>query len=279
MKLYLKTHCKALRELRLDGLGRREIASHLGIIAKKSGGISANRARATLSGMFAWAMKEGLCEANPVIGTNVPAVEVPRERVLSEQEIAAIWNALPDNEYGAIVKLLFLTGCRPDEIGALKWSEIEPIEARRIAFPAERVKNGHAFDLPLSDSAFWLLLRNPQRIGRDLVFGKGAGGFQGWSKAKAQLDAGLGRIPAWQLRDIRRTVSTNMAENGVEPHIVEACLNHVSGHKAGVAGVYNRATCLSEKRRALDLWGAHLFALLTGCPSNVVTLTSHGRQV
>jgi hypothetical protein len=97
------------------------------------------------------------------------------------------------------------------------------------------------------------------------VFGEGEGGFQGWSKAKAALDrrsadAGV-KVRAWRLHDIRRTVATRMGELGILPHVIEAVLNHISGHKAGVAGIYNRSTYTNEKREALDLWAAHLVSI------------------
>jgi len=75
------------------------------------------------------------------------------------------------------------------------------------------------------------------------------------------------------LHDLRRTVATRMADIGVLPHVIEAVLNHISGHKAGVAGVYNRSQYGPEKRQALDLWAAHVEALAAGKPaSNVVTI-------
>jgi hypothetical protein len=102
------------------------------------------------------------------------------------------------------------------------------------------------------------------------------GGFQGWSKSKAALDEQVANeakkavfdkrvtVGPWRLHDIRRTVATRMAELGVQPHIIEAVLNHVSGHKAGVAGVYNRSSYAAEKRIALDLWGKYVQALAEG---------------
>jgi hypothetical protein len=97
----------------------------------------------------------------------------------------------------------------------------------------------------------------------------------GWSKAKAALDRRISRgnaLEPWRLHDVRRTVATRMAELGVQPHIVEAVLNHVSGHKAGVAGIYNRALYAVEKRRALDLWGEHVRALAESQPEKVIPL-------
>ena len=123
-----------------------------------------------------------------------------------------------------------------------------------VDLPAERTKNGRPHIVPLSDIAYQVI---EPHLGRDWLFGRRGTGFSGWSKEKKLLDAQR-KIPAWQLRDIRRTVATGMAELGVEPHIVEACLNHVSGHKAGVAGIYNKATYLPPKTAALSLWENHV---------------------
>ena len=102
--------------------------------------------------------------------------------------------------------------------------------------------------------------------GRLFIFGEGKGPFQGWSKARASLERRLALLrPAgspWRLHDIRRTVATRIAELGVQPHVIEAVLNHISGHKAGVAGISNRAHYGAEKPRALELWGEHVHALL-----------------
>ena len=109
------------------------------------------------------------------------------------------------------------------------------------------------------------------------------GAFQGWSNAKSALDKRVldklreqgahDALKPWRLHDIRRTVSTRMAQNlGVQPHVIEAVLNHISGHKAGVAGVYNRASYANEKRYALDMWAEHVASLAEGRASNVVSM-------
>jgi integrase len=269
--LYLMARCKRLHDLKLEAVTRREIASVLSTIATHSGAVSADRARAALSAMFAWSMREGLCETNPTIATNTFAGAVKRDRVLTKDEIVAIWSALPDNDYGRIVKLLFYTGARPDEIGGLTWAELTPLDDRLIRLPAERSKNKRAFDLPLSQPASDLIANLEQREGRGHVFGKRNSGFQGWSKAKRELDAKLKGVKPWQLRDIRRTVATGMAEIGVQPHIVEAVLNHVSGAKAGVAGVYNKAVYAKEKREAVEIWANHIAVILAQASGANVT--------
>jgi integrase len=248
---FLQKHWKPLHRLALASISRATVAAQLRIIAKEHGLVSADRARAALSKFFSWAMGEGLTETNPVIGTNKAAGEIKaRDRVLTDNELATIWRGVLDNDYGRIVRLLILTGCRRDEIGSLRWSEVNN-EARLIALPGERTKNGRIHDVPLSKAALEIIDSSPRRLSRDFVFGEGKGGFSGWSKAKAALDAQLGLKP-WRLHDLRRTASTRMADAGVQPHIIEAVINHVSGHKAGVAGVYNRSTYENEKRTALD---------------------------
>jgi integrase len=91
------------------------------------------------------------------------------------------------------------------------------------------------------------------------------GPFQGWSNSKTSLDKRLkeaGMTAPWRLHDLRRTAATRMADLGVQPHIIEAVLNHVSGHKAGVAGIYNRSTYAAEKKAALMLWADHVMTLI-----------------
>ena len=90
------------------------------------------------------------------------------------------------------------------------------------------------------------------------MFGSGEGGYAGWSRSKEALDESAKLSEAWTLHDLRRTAATRMADLGVQPHVIEAVLNHVSGHKAGVAGIYNRSTYAAEKRAAMELWASHL---------------------
>src|SRR5262245_65764837 len=91
--------------------------------------------------------------------------------------------------------------------------------------------------------------------------------LQHWYKAKDRLDAAMKPATPWVLHDLRRTAATGMAELGIAPHIVEAVLNHVSGARAGVAGTYNRAAYLPEKKAALARWAAHIEGLVSGQPT------------
>ncbi len=274
---YLRKSWKPLHGVPIHKVERGDVAVHLRRIASESGGVSANRAQTALSGMYTWAMREGLCEANPTIATNQQADEEPRERALTDSELATVWNALPDSDYGHIVKLLILTGQRREEIGGLRRSEVD-LDKRLISLPKERTKNKRPHDIPLSDSAIDVLSECGHRDS-DFMFGRRIGrknGFGGFAAAKQALDQAI--VPAlapWRLHDIRRTVATAMADKlGVQPHIVEAVLNHVSGHKAGVAGIYNKAVYAKEKREALTLWADYVRSIVEGTKRKVVPLRS-----
>ncbi len=270
---YINIHFKPLHGLALTGINRAIVAAQLRAIANDNGPVSADRARANLSKFFNWALGEGLVDINPVLGTNTHSDNEARDRVLSDDELVAVWKAAPDSDYGRIVKLLILTGQRRDEIGSLRWSEID-MDNKTITLGAERTKNSRPHEFPLSDEAMAILETIPQRDDRDLVFGDGKGGFSGWSAAKAALDEAAGINDPWRLHDLRRTAATRMADSGVQPHVVEAVLNHVSGHRAGVAGVYNRASYSAEKRDALDRLANYVrTALAKADGTNVTRIT------
>jgi integrase len=284
---HLKKHWSVLSGLPIRSVTRSDVAAQLGRIAKDNGPFASNRARAALSAFFSWAIGEGLVDATPVLGTNKATEEISRDRVLSGEELAAIWTEAGRGDYGAILRLLILTGQRREEVGGMRWSEID-LDKRVWRIDAERTKNGLTHEVPLSLPALEILRAVEKHDGRALVFGSRVGPFQGWSNAKSSLDnraaAKLrgqdahGALKPWRLHDVRRTVGTGMADLGVQPHVIEAVLNHISGHKAGVAGVYNRATYAAEKRQALNMWAAHVESLGEGRESNVVVLRAGGER-
>ena len=268
VRRHLTVHAEPLHPLPLAEIDRRRIAQLLAGLGQKNGPVAANHVRASLSAMFGWAMREGMADANPITDTNKFDIGDLRDRVLSDEELKAIWAAAGNaGQYGVIVKLLALTACRREEIGGLTWSEID-LDAALISLPGNRTKNHKPFQVPLSAPAASILSAQPRRAGVDFLFGRM--GFKSWAQGKAALDRRV-KIAPWRVHDLRRTVSTVMHERlGVQPHIVEGCLNHVSGHQGGVAGTYNRAQYLGEKGRALGIWADHLLALVEGRASKVV---------
>ena len=263
-------HFKPLHNMPVDQVARRDVAARLLVIARERGAVTAARARSCLSDLYSWAMGQGLVEANPVVGTNRPKTAPPRDRVLDDHELAAVWHAAGDDDFGRIVKLLILTGQRRSEVGGMTWSEIDT--EGTWAIPASRTKNGRAHTVPLSALALSVIDAVPEIAGRDYLFGsRAAAGFSSWTYPKQHLGERLGgQVASFRLHDIRRTVATRMADIGVQPHIIEQILNHQSGHKAGPAGIYNRSSYEREVRNALALWADHIRALTEGGARKVV---------
>jgi len=145
-----------------------------------------------------------------------------------------------------------LTGARRSEVGGLRWSEID-LDRGLIVLPPTRVKNGRQHELPLSNQARAVLERQPRR--NEWVWGCE---WTSWTEPKAKLDRRLNGIAPWTLHDIRRSAATHMAELGTMPHVVEAILNHYSGHRAGVAGIYQRAKYQDQMKAALQAWADYV---------------------
>jgi integrase len=253
---HLLHQSRPLHDLPLAGIDRRAIALCLAEVEQHSGPIARNRVRSSLSAFFSFAIREGLLDgANPTSGTGKAAEGNGRDRVLSTDELAAILGALGDDPFSEIIRLLILSGQRRSEIGSLKWSEID-LERGLIIFPPDRCKNGRQHELPISNQARAILERQPKQ--NEWVFGAE---FRSWARAKTALDQRLNGIAPWTIHDCRRAVATHLAEMGTQPHHIEAILNHYSGHRAGVHGVYNRSRYETAMREALQMWGDHVDTL------------------
>jgi integrase len=275
---HILRHASNLREDQLASIDRRRIASLIAAIKEEAGTVTANRVGSTFSYFFTWAMGQGMAEVNPTIGI-AKFSEQPRERVLSDGELGLIWSAAGDDHFGAIVKLLMLSGQRADEIASLRWSEIADDV---ITLPSERTKNKRLHRVPLSDPAIAILAEQPLRVEtdgsrRELVFGIGQRGFSGWSRCKERLDERVAKeigrpLPAWRIHDLRRSVATGMAKLQIQPHVIESVLNHVTGSRSAISRVYNQNTYEPEKQQALDLWAEHVLAVVEGRESKITPL-------
>ena len=265
---HLLKYCKPLHGLQLQKIDRRTAAVRIADIANNSGAATANRVRASLSALFSWAMRQGLCDSNPIAGSTRQA-EQSRARVLSDDELEKIWSALGSDDYSAIIKLLILTGCRREEVGSLCWSEVTD---GQIVLPPRRTKNNRGHHIPIVP-AVRAILDGRQHNGA-FVFGRHpAKPFSGWGVSKAGLDRRIKvaghQLESWRLHDLRRTMRTGLGRLGVAPHIAELAINHV---RRGIEATYDKYRYEGEIKTALTLWTNHVLAAVEGRERKVVPL-------
>lgn len=268
----------------IHSITKRDVIEILDAVVDRGSPITANRLRAHLNTLFNWAKGRDIIEANPLDGIKPPAPEKPRDRVLTDCEIRLFWNACEGLEYpfGPLYRLLLLTGQRLREVAEMTWREID---GDTWTLPASRTKNGDEHVIPLSAESRAILDRLP-RVGRFLFSTTGTTPVSGFTRAKERIDKLMAKavnkdlpegaepvtIPAFTIHDLRRTAATGMAGLRFPPHVVEVVLNHRSGTRRGVAGVYNRFDYAEEKRQALDAWGRFVLSLVEGKADNVVQL-------
>jgi integrase len=263
---YLSRHCASLGKKPVSKITFEDIAGLIRKLELEHGQTSAARARGALAAFFAWSMRQAMAKTNPVIGTENPIEgKEPRDRVLNDDEIRAIWRHCNEDDFGKIIRLLLLTACRRDEMGALRWSEVD-LTTGKLVLPKERTKSKRALELTLPPTAVAIFGSIRRRNSRETLFGGGANGFNAWSyntlALNARITAAEGKaLPPWRIHDLRRTVRTRLGKLGVLPHIAELVLNH-TGHKSGIGGVYDHHDYEPEITAALAKWEAHLLAII-----------------
>jgi integrase len=264
LERHLRKNAKPLHAYPLVLIDRRTVAGLISRLVEENGPTAALNARGSIVQFLTWCVREGLIEHNAAANTNAPTTNGPRTRLLNEDDLRAIWGALPDpgDDFGDLVRLLAYTLTRRAELGDLLWDEVD-LEAGEIKLPAARMKNNKPHIIVLSKPALAILAARP-RNGRAHVFGRNEHGFQNWAYNKARLDKRTPNVEVWNLHDFRRLGSTTMHDElGIPPHVVEVVLAHV-GHRAGVAGVYNLAAYLPERRRAMERWAERVDAVVSG---------------
>jgi integrase len=272
-----------LKSKPLPAIDRRDIRAVFKPVQGKPA--TARKLFAILRRLFKFAVAEDDLAASPMAGLEAPSAPASRDRVLEDWEIKLVWQASQKlgSPFGPLVRLLMLTGARREEVAGLSWSELRE-GAAMWHLPAERAKNGNALDLPLSSLAVQELTaikgKGDNWPRKGLLFSTtGKTPVSGFSRAKARLDAEIAKLnnkealEPWRLHDLRRTLATGMQRLGVRFEVTEAILNHVSGAKSGVAGVYQRHNWAVEKRTAIEAWACHVAGLLVEKDdSNVIAL-------
>ena len=272
-------------ERAIHEITKRDAIDLLDAIVDRGSPITANRLLAHLRTVWTWAKGRDIITTSPFDGIKPPSPEKSRDRVLTDQEIIWFWRACEKlgQPFGPLYRLLLLTGQRLREVAEMTEGEMR---GNLWIIPAARVKNGDEHSVPLSE-AVSAVLGAVQRISgkAGYVFTTtGQSPVSGFTRAKGRLDrlmadiANEGRaegidrieIPPFTIHDLRRTAASGMAGLRFPPHVVEAVLNHRSGTRRGVAGVYNRFDYADEKRAALEAWGNYVTRLAEGGADNVV---------
>jgi integrase len=253
----------------IEQVHRRDINRVLDAVLDRDATIEARRVFEDTRAMFRWAVERGDLDHSPTDGMRPPAVSKARERVLSDTELHTLWGILPkalprSKNVQHIIKLCLLTGQRVGEVAGMRRDELD-LEAGIWTIPSSRSKNKRAHTVPLSAAAMKVIT---SVLDGDYLFpGEHGVGALPVYTAGCAIRRAQGRfgIAQWTAHDLRRTAVTNMAKLGVSPIVLGHVINHVSVTKAGVTlSVYSQYDYAKEKREALDLWAAHLEAIVRG---------------
>ncbi|WP_445948388.1 tyrosine-type recombinase/integrase [Sphingorhabdus sp.] len=292
--LLLKYAVPVLGNKPLNDITRKDINAVLAPVKTKAA--TAANLFGVIRRLLRWAVEQEDLERSPIEGVKGPKPPPSRDRVLDDAELQLVWKASDALGYpfGPLIRLLILTGARREEIAALEWAEIDR-ETCVWVLPPSRSKNGVAARQPLSSLAVAELDILAERHGTanswpksGLVFSTtGNTSVSGYSRAKNRLDKAIDALTEkqdavplapWRVHDLRRTLATGLQRLGVRFEVTEAVLNHVSGSKSGVAGIYQRHDWAQEKAAALDAWAAHVAALLTDADKTNVIQLSKGKK-
>jgi integrase len=268
---------RLLRHDVIPAWGGRQIASItesdietlLEKIVTRGSPMTANKVLSVLKTMFAWRPVRRLVGPSPCADIDKPVAEIPRDRVLSNDELRDAYIAAADpslGSYGAIFRLLILTGKRKSEVAGMRWSELSLGDGTWL-IPAGRAKTASEDLVQLSGPAREILLAQPREAGTDLVFHEGGKPLTSFSRAKASLDALMpAGTASFRIHDFRRTYATIVASLKRPPHVVEALLAHRSGVIRGVARTYNRYAYAEEKKLATAEFARFLLGLIQNRP-------------
>ena len=229
---------------------RGDVAALLDKIEDTAGPVAADNALKRISTICVWYQSRHDDYVSPVVKgmRRSSTKERARNRILSDEELRAVWKAASENgTFGAFVRVLLLTGQRREKVASMKWADVSGDGVWTI--PSEDREKGHAVELVLPEAALAIIRERPSFAGNPYVFaGRGGSHISGYSKAKAALDAKVKNVAPWRLHDLRRTARSLMAKAGVRPDIAERVLGHAI---QGVGGVYDRHDYVAQKAEAL----------------------------
>lgn len=277
---YLSVATAALRRHFSEWLARPasslttvEAVRALDRIKETAGAVAANRALSYARAAYGWAVKRQTLATNPFRGVERPAREASRDRVLSAEEVGAIFRAAGtlSTAYAAFVQVLLLTLQRREEVASLRWDELSA-DLTTWTLPAERAKNHRQHVVHLAEPVQTILAGVTRKEDCPFVFhSESSKPVSAFSLAKRKIDTAIAAerekaesdlpaLPGWTFHDFRRAGVTTLADMGVAPHVADRLLNHVQGTIRGVAATYQRAAFLNERKAALEAWGRLVIA-------------------
>lgn len=231
-------------------------------VSEENGAVIANRVVEILRRIFNWYSIRDEDFRSPIV-RGMTTAEGSRDRVLSDGELRAIWQATSGEglhpAFCAYIRFLLLTAARRTEAAEMKWAEIV---GGTWHLPASRNKTGLDLLRPLSGAALAILAELP-REGEWVFSRAGVAALGGMSRSKSALDLASG-TDGWRLHDLRRTARSLMSRAGVASDHAEAALGHVIG---GVRGVYDRHKYLDEKRAAFEKLAALIEGIVNPQPN------------
>ena len=272
------------RDRPIASITRQDVLHALRSMQARGSGVSCNRALAAIRVLMHWCIQRNMIETAPTDHVKPIAPEISRDRHLNgdvehnrPSELALMWRACTEifGPFGAIPKLLLLTGQRRDEITGMKHSELIDLDGKnpRWSLSPERTKNGKRHLIPLSPTAVKVIKGMTRKAGSDYVFTTTATtAFSGFSNLKEKIDRKIEELkkdhPAkyarqfteeWTFHDLRRTCKTAWADLGFPSDVRDALLNHA---KPGMDRVYDHSQRAVEKRAALLKWEKYIVALV-----------------
>ena len=254
------------------GIRRGDVATLLDHVEDTAGARSADFVLSIVRGIANWYATRHDDYSSPVVKgmRRCNPSERARERILTDDELRELWKAAEANgKFGAFVRLALLTAQRREKVAAMRWRDVSIDGVWSI--PSEAREKGNASELVLPQAAVEIIKAQPRFADCPYVLaGRGNSHFNGYSKAKAALDA---KAPTaqWRIHDLRRTARSLMSRAGVRPDIAERVMGHAI---AGVEGVYDRHSYRDEKADALRRLASLIEKILKPHADNVVPLVA-----
>ena len=252
----------------IKSIRKADIIRLIDTVSEKASPTRANRVLANVRKFFSWAAERDLVPASPVTGVKNPGKETERDRVLTDDEVRAVWKAAGELGYpfGTFTRMLLLCAQRRDEVARMRWDDVN--EDGTWTLPRELTKADRSHEVPLPPMAIDILkgISETGRLG-PYVFMSGRKSrshgdekrpISGFGRAKERLDS-LSGVTGWRFHDLRRTAGTNMAKLEIPVSTISRVLNHAEG---GVTKIYARHSYLEEKRRALAAWAERLATII-----------------